>query len=95
MKEEIGDLEESPISFWLSRSNERLSRNDQLDEDLVSSGDLVVLSPRQKLKKRPTRKEKGKMKMPEYGTNTGAFDHNDLETDSEQRRTYGKEVGVG
>ena len=34
--------EESPISFWLSVSNEGLSQNGQSDEELVSSYDLTV-----------------------------------------------------
>ena len=64
-EEKIKALEESPISFRLSGLNERLSRNDQSDEDPTSSGDSIVHSLRQKPRRQPTRKEKGKMKMSE------------------------------
>ena len=37
--EDLGTLEESSISFRLSGPNERLSRNDQPDDELASSGD--------------------------------------------------------
>ena len=70
-EEEIGALEKSSISFHLSRTNEKLNRNEQLDEEPTSSGDSVVLSPRQKPKRWPMCKEKGKIKMSEYGVNTG------------------------
>ena len=42
--EEIGALEKSLISFRLSGPNERLSRNDQSDEEPASSGDSIMLS---------------------------------------------------
>ena len=65
-------LEESPISFRLSRPHERLSQNAQSDEEPASGGDSVLLSSCQKSRRQPTCKEKGKMKMPEYDTNVGA-----------------------
>ena len=43
-EEEIGVLEESTMSFWLSGPDERLSRNDQSNEELTSSGDSVMQS---------------------------------------------------
>ena len=46
---DIGALEESPISFRISVSNERLSQHDQLDTESTSSGDSAVHSPRRKL----------------------------------------------
>ena len=44
-KEDIDTLEESLISFRLSGPNERLSRNDQSNEESDSSGDSSVHSP--------------------------------------------------
>ena len=44
-EEDIGTLEESSISFWLSKPNESLSQNDQSDDVLASSGDSIVYSP--------------------------------------------------
>ena len=44
-EEEIGTLEESPISFRLSGLNERLSQNYQSDNELATSGDSIVHSP--------------------------------------------------
>ena len=82
-KGDIGSLEESLISFRLSGPNERLSRNDQSDEESASSGDSIVHSPRQKPTRRPTRKEKGKKKMSEYDTDK---DESDL-SKSNSRKT--------
>ena len=42
---EIETREESPISFWLSGPNGRLSQFDQSEEEPVSSGDSAVHSP--------------------------------------------------
>ena len=47
--------------------NERLSRFDQSDEEPASSGDSAVHSPRRKLRRRLTRKEKGKKKVSDSG----------------------------
>ena len=44
-EEEIRTLEEALISFRLSGLNERLSRNDQSDEESSSSGISAVKSP--------------------------------------------------
>ena len=57
---EIRTRKESPISFRLSGPNGRLSRFDQSNEELVSSGVSVVHSLRRKLRRRLTRNEKGK-----------------------------------
>ena len=76
---EIRTLKESPISFPLSGLNGRLSR---FEEEQASSGDSAVHSPRKKPRRQLTRKEKGKKKMPEYGTNKGESDRR--ESDSEQ-----------
>ena len=46
----------------------RLSRFDQSDEEPASSGDSAVHSPRRKLRRRLTRKEKGKRKVSDSGT---------------------------
>ena len=56
---------ESPISLRLSGPNGRLSRYDQSDEEPARSGDSVVHSP---CRRRLTRKEKGKKKVPDSGT---------------------------
>ena len=64
----------SPESFRLSGPNERLSRDDQLDEEPTSNGDFVVLTPHKELRRRFTRKEKGKQKMPEFETGNDESD---------------------
>ena len=51
-EEDIGALEESMISFRISMLNERLSRNDQSDDEPVSNGD----SPRESLRPEPRRR---------------------------------------
>ena len=59
---EIKTLEESPISFWLSGPNGRLSRFDQSDEEPAISGDSVVHSidrPTKELKEVKTKMWKG------------------------------------
>ena len=50
------------------------SRDDQSDEEPASSGDSVVLSPRKEPRRRFTRKEKGKKKMPDYETGNDESD---------------------
>ena len=50
----------------------------------MSSGDSVVLSPRQNPKRRTTHKENGKMKMLEYGMDTGFSDQSDSEMAGEK-----------
>ena len=77
---EIGALEESPISFRLSGLNEQLSRFDQSDEEPTSSADLVVQSPRRKLRRWLTRKEKGKKKMTEYDTDRDELDRRESDS---------------
>ena len=67
-KHKTETLEESLVSFRLSRPNEQLSRFDQLDEELASSGDAAVHSSHRKPRRRFTRKEKVKKKMPEHNT---------------------------
>ena len=79
-------LDESPISFRLSGSNERLGRFDQSEEESASSGDSTVHSPRRKLRRRLTRKEKGKKKVSYSGT-----DRNE----SDRRESDSKENGDG
>ena len=79
---EIGALEESPILFWLSGTNERLRRHDQSNEESASSADSIVQSPRRKPTRRLTLKEKGKKKMSEYGTERDESDRH--ESDSEK-----------
>ena len=71
---EIGTHEESPILFWLSGPNERLSRFDQSDEESTSSGDSAVHSPHRKLRKWLTHKEKGKQKVSDSGTDRDESD---------------------
>ena len=44
--EEIGALRESSISFRLSGWNEGLGRDGQPDDEMVSSGDSAMMSPR-------------------------------------------------
>ena len=79
---EIETLEASPILFRLSRLNERLSRRDPLDAETSSSGHSVVHSPRRKLRRRLTRKENGKKKMPAYDTDR--VESNRRESDSKK-----------
>ena len=79
---DIGALEESPISFGLSGPDERLSWHDQSDVETASSGDSVVHSPRNKPRRRLTRKENGKKKMPEYDSERD--ESNRCESDSEK-----------
>ena len=71
---EIGTREESPILFRLSGPNGRLSRYDQSDEEPASSGDSAVHSPRRKPRRRLTRKEKGKKKVSDSGTDRDGLD---------------------
>ena len=72
---EIGTLDDSPISFQLSGPNERLGRfDDQFDEKPASTGDSAMHSPRRKPRRRLTRKEKGKKKMLESGTDKNKSD---------------------
>ena len=66
-EDEIKALEEDSISFQLSGPNERMSRTDHSDGEPVSSGNSVMNSPSRKPRRRPTHKEKGKMKISEYG----------------------------
>ena len=65
---EIRTCEESPISFRLSGLNGGLSRYAQPDEEPASSGDSAVHSPCTKPRRRLTRKEKGKKKVSNFGT---------------------------
>ena len=78
---EIENPEESPISLPLSGPNGRLSRYDQSDEEPASSGDSAVHSPRRKPRRRLTRKEKGKRKVLDSGTDKNESDRR--ESDSE------------
>ena len=79
-EEEIRTLEESPISFGLTRPNERPSRNDHSDDEPVSNGNSVVQSQRQKPRRWLTRKEKAKMKMSEYRIEASALVRSDSDT---------------
>ena len=79
-KREIGALEESLMSFRLSGPNERLSRHDQSDEESASSGDSTLQIPCRKPRRWLTRKEKGKMKLPEYETETETSDQRESKT---------------
>ena len=72
---------ESLISLRLSGPNERLSRYDQSDEETASSGDSAVHSPRRKPRRRLMRKEKGKKKVSDSGTDRNESDRR--ESDSE------------
>ena len=78
---EIGTREESLISFRLSGPNGRLSWYDQSDEEPASCGDSVVHSPRRKPRRWFTRKEKGKKKVSDSGTDGNESDRR--ESDSE------------
>ena len=71
---EIGTPEESLISFRLSGLNGQLSRFKQFNEEPASSGDSVVLFPRRKPRRRLTRKEKGKRKVSDSGTDRNESD---------------------
>ena len=73
-EEDIGALEESPISFRLSGLNESLSRSDQRDDESASSGDLAMYSTHKEPRRRYIRKRKGKMKISECNTVKGASD---------------------
>ena len=72
---------DSPISLRLSGPNGRLSRYDQSDKEPASSGDSVVHSPRRRPRRRLTRKEKGKKKLSDSGTDRRESDRR--ESDSE------------
>ena len=72
---------EGPISLRLSGPSGRLSRYDQSDEEPVSSGDSAMHSPRKKPRRRLTRKEKGKKKVSDSGTDRNESDRR--ESDSE------------
>ena len=78
---EIETLDESPISFRLSGPNPKLGRFDKSDEEPASSGDSVVHSPRRKPRRWRTRKEKGKKKMLEHGTDKGESDRRKYDCD--------------
>ena len=65
---EIETREESPVLFRLRGTNERLSWYDQSHEEPTSSGDSAVHSPRRKPRRQLTRKEKGKKKVSDCGT---------------------------
>ena len=73
---------ESPISLRLSGPSGRLSRYDQSDEESASSGDSTVHSPCRKPRRRLTRKEKGKKKVLDSGTDRSESDRR--ESDSEE-----------
>mgnify|MGYP000695171260 CR=1 FL=1 len=73
-EEGVCTLDESSISFRLSGPYERLSRDDQSDEEPGNSGDSASHSPRKELRRRFTHKEKGKNKMPEYDTGSEGSD---------------------
>ena len=73
-EEEIGTHKESLISFRLSRPNEEMSRDYQHIEMSASEANSVVQSPCMKPTRQPTCKEKGKLKMLEYGTNAALSD---------------------
>ena len=78
---EIGTRKESLISLRLSGSSGRLSWFDQSDEESASGGDSTVHSPCRKPRRRLTRKEKGKKKVSDYGTDRNESDRR--ESDSE------------
>ena len=73
-KPEIRTHEESLISFQLSGPNGQLSRFDQSDEERASSGDSAVHCPRRKSRRQLTRKEKGKKKLSDSGTDRNESD---------------------
>jgi hypothetical protein len=64
----IGTQPESPISVPLTGPSAGLGRFDQSDDEQASSKDSAVHSPRKKLKRRFTRKEKGKRKVSDADT---------------------------
>ena len=78
---EIETHEESPISLRLSGPSGHLSRYDQSDKEPASSGDSAMHSPRRKPRRRLTRKEKGKKRVSDSGTNR--YESNRHESDSE------------
>ena len=71
---EIGIREESPILFWLSGPSGRLSRFDQSEEETANSGESAVHFPRRKARRRITRKEQGKKKVSDSGTDRNESD---------------------
>ena len=89
-EEAIGALEENPISFTLSGPNERLSQNDQSNDEPLSDGDSVVQSPRRMSRRHLMYKEKGKKKMSEYDTNEN--ESNRSESDSEKNEDGSSEM---
>ena len=72
---------ESPISLRLSGPSGRLSRFDQSDEEPASSGDSAVHSPRRKPRRRLTRKEKGKKKVSDSGTDRNELDRHEFDSE--------------
>ena len=87
---ETETLEESLVSFRLSGLNVQLSRFDQSDEELASSGDSAVNSPRKKPRRWFTHKEKRKKKMSEYDT-----DRDELDQRTNRRPIWEGGVGGG
>ena len=83
---EIGICEESPISFRLSGPSGRLSRFDQSEEEMTSSGGSAMHSPRWKARRRLTHKDKGKKKASDSGTGRNG---------SDRRESDSKENGEG
>ena len=78
---EMGTHKESPISFWLSGPNRRMSRYDLSDEEPGSSGDSVMHSPLKKPRRWFSRKEKGKKNVSDSDTVRNELDRR--ESDSE------------
>ena len=89
-EEDIGTLEESLISFSLSGPNEELSWEDQQNEELTSNEDSIVRSPLKKPRRWFMRKEKGKIKMLEYGTDKCTSDPG--ESDANQSKGEPQEL---
>ena len=83
-EEDYGTLEESLISFQLSGANKELSWSDQLNDEWASSEDSVVHTPCKEQRRQYTRKEKGKMKMPEQGTDKGVSNQGEFDTIREE-----------
>ena len=68
----------------MSRPNERLSQNDQSNDELASSGDSAVLSPRKEPRRRFTHKEKGKQNISEYETSNVESDQSEFDSRKEE-----------
>ena len=71
-----------------------MSRDGQPSEELVSNGDLTVLSPHKEPRRQFTRKEKGKKKMSDYDFISAELDCSESDVEPLQKRSKSAEKAV-